>query len=202
MTSPYPPRRTGLGRRVADIVGSVDGEVPREESDRILLRPEVVPLDVVPFPMLVADALGRVLAVNGRWVEVSGLSREASLGIGWQSVLDPDDRRALQAELTLVATTGAPGRQELGWPGRDGRRAAWWLAPRDRSGEQLIGLAVGEPLAAPAPFEPVILRPRSEPGRADPLLAEVPVLLRSIDALLATLDRLADRLPTEQALPA
>lgn len=200
MTSPYPPRRTGLGRRVADIVGSTEGESTAEDRDRLLTRPEVVPLDVVPFPMLVADGVGRVLAVNSQWVEVSGLSREASLGLGWLTVLDPEDRRAMQAELALVAATATPARQELGSPARDGHKSMWWLAPRQQAGEQLIGIAVGEPLA---------VHPDEGPGWAEPsgaggdrLLVEVPALLRSIDALLATIDRLADRLPVLDALPA
>jgi hypothetical protein len=150
--------------------------------------------------MLVADGMGRVLAVNSRWIEVSGLSREGSLGIGWLGVLDPDDRRAMQAELALVAATAGPARLELGWPARDGQKSAWWLAPREQTGEHLIGIAVGEPLIIDSGDEPRPADPSA--GEADRLVIEVPALLRSIDALLATIDRLADRLPVLEALPA
>jgi PAS domain-containing protein len=189
--SSYPLKRTGLGRSVADIVGSTEGGTAANDRFRLPVRPAVVPLDVVPFPMLVADGIGRVLAVNSLWVEVSGLSCEDSLGLGWLGLLDAEDRRAMQAELALVAATASPARLELGWSERDGHRSAWWLAPREHPGEHLIGIAVGEPLAVHPPA-----------GEVDRLVLEVPALLRSIDALLATIDRLADRLPVLEALPA
>lgn len=186
MTIPQPTRRTGLGRSVADIVGASEVSAPGSTPGRLLPSPAVVPLDLVPFPMLVADPVGRVLAVNQRWVRLTGLDRARSMGSGWLAALRPEDRSALRA---LVQAVGK---------GREGscadfplRRSGspcfgWWMVAHQRTAERLVGIALGEP-------------PRYTP---DPVAEELPSLLQSAKGLLDVLDRLVARLPVLESLPA
>ncbi|HWE56869.1 MAG TPA: PAS domain-containing protein [Acidimicrobiales bacterium] len=103
--------------------------------------PNVVPLEMVPFPMLVADDRGRVLAVNSRWTEFSGLSREDSLGVGWHGVLD---HAAPLEDLVARVAAGQVGHGDAcEWTAVGGRRAQWWVGSEVRAGERLVGLAVG-----------------------------------------------------------
>lgn len=200
MDTRYPPRRTGLGRRVADIVGGGDPLLDPEAQGgpAVLGGPVVVPLEMVPFPMLVADCAGQVLATNRRWADLSGLAPPASLGYGWTGVLGPADRYLIETEVERVAADGEATRIELGWEATSSTfgftRSTWWIAPHAGAGERLVGIAVA--LDAPG----AALR-----ADRDPLAAEIPELLRSLDALMGTLDRLvamlADRLAGREPVP-
>ena len=54
--------------------------------------------DSSPIGIWHTDTQGRCLYTNRRWQEISGLSREESLGEGWQRAIHPDDRARALAE--------------------------------------------------------------------------------------------------------
>ena len=219
MTTDYPTRRTGLGRSVADIVRA--SEHPRRggAAGRLLSAPAVLPLDLVPFPMLVADPVGRVLAVNQRWVRLTGLAESESTGSGWLAALRPQDRSEA-VSLVQAVGAGSPGtRSEFGLRSTGAATFGWWLVAHERAGERLVGLAIGEVSRDPSSRDPVVPDPVvgdvvesdpvvgdpvvgdpvvGDPGEGDPVLGELPALLRSLKALLDVLDVLVCRLPRLQ----
>ncbi|MGC8514134.1 MAG: hypothetical protein ACP5P1_14040 [Acidimicrobiales bacterium] len=77
----------GLGRRVAEIVEGHTGREPGGANQSLVSVPSVVPFEVVPVAMLLADSQAQVVAANARWSEWSGLAVEDSLGSGWSSAL-------------------------------------------------------------------------------------------------------------------
>lgn len=215
MTTPYPTRRTGLGRHVADIVGGPEPDEPYEAPGGLLAGPAVVPLDLLPFPMLVADHAGQILAVNQRWVRLTGLSSQQSLGSGWLAALRPEDRGPLSSLVQAVGA-GAPGRRvEYPLAAFGGALFSWWLAAHRRAGERLVGIAVGE---ADGRVEPQkvewrgverrgVNRRKDQPDArpplsADPILDQLPALLRSIRTLLNDLEAVVERLPGCEGVPA
>jgi PAS domain S-box-containing protein len=185
LLTPYPTRRTGLGRGFADIVAASGDRPSPEVQDQLVGGPDVVPLEVVPFAMLLADGHGRVRSVNRRWVQASGLSPEAAAGRGWLAALAEGERVLVEQGLDRVRA-GAPcyqGRHR--WSHR-AARATWYMTSRRQGGDLLIGIAVSEPVAA---------------ASTDPYLAELSALLRSADALLASLDRFILRLAAQSNPP-
>jgi PAS domain S-box-containing protein len=44
------------------------------------------------------DSAGICVAVNPRWCELSGLTEEQSLGLGWRNAVHPEDRDRLARE--------------------------------------------------------------------------------------------------------
>ena len=56
----------------------------------------------------IADAAGTILDVSQKWVKLTGLSKEKSLGSGWTSVLDPDDLQPTLDAWHEAVRTGAP----------------------------------------------------------------------------------------------
>lgn len=175
---------------MADIVGGAETTDTPGAGGAILGGPTVVPMDVVPFPMLVADATGRALAVNLRWAELSGLGRERSLGYGWLSVLRPEDRLALRSQVERVAAGDGDLRADYAWLPTAGGRAIWWLAAHQRAGERVVGIAVGSVVGA---------GPAAEVE--DPVRAEMAALLASVGSLLDTLDRLVEAMSPVGARP-
>jgi PAS domain-containing protein len=176
LSYPQPIRRTGLGRRFAEIVGPA-GPNGAAELTRLLSGPAVVPLDAVPVAMLVADRSGRVRAANARWTALSGLDATSSLGSGWLAAIREEQRASLQAAVDQVAAGGPPRRLCRRWGPAGGGAAIISLSSVEQAGDRLIGIAV----------EPA-------PGRPAPLGEEVIGLLRSVDALMETLDRVVARL--------
>lgn len=185
MTIPHPTRRTGLGRSVADIVGASEVSVPGSPAGRLLPAPAVVPLDLVPFPMLVSDPGGRVLAVNQRWVRLTGLNHAQSMGSGWLAALRPEDRSALRSAVQMVGKGREGSCADFPLKGSGSPCFGWWMVAHQRTGERLVGIALGE-LARYAP---------------DPIVEELPSLLQSAKGLLDVLDRLVARLPVLESLP-
>lgn len=167
----------------------------------------MVPLDLVPTAMLVARADGTVLAVNGRWVELSGLAVADSLGTGWLAALAPAAAADL---LDAVARAVSHGQADcpLPWGGaaRGGpaQVARWQLVAHRQAGEVLVGLGVWLPAETEveAAAEAEAVSPAAAAGMvggpvstgADPFLSELPGLLRRVDDLMAGLARLVDRL--------
>jgi PAS domain-containing protein len=173
----YPPRRAGLGRRFADIVGPAEPAAAAPDSSRLLGGPAVIPLDVVPFAMLVADRTGRVRAANERWSALSGIDADASVGSGWLAAMREDERASLQAAVDQVAAGGPARRLRYRWHDGRGGAAGISLASVARAGDILVGIAV----------EPRATRP-------DPLGQEVVRLLHSVNSLMDTLDRVVAHL--------
>lgn len=203
VTAPPPVRRAGLGRPLADIFDPGDGpSVPSVLID----QPGLVPLDVIPVPFLVGDGGGRVLAVNQRWLELSGLNAAGSRGGGWLSAFGPSDRVALRAALAEATH----GRETAGEASVAGRVVRWSVATERLAGERLIGIAVqpvarvrqdrqedraqGDPavgsMMAESPGGPLVA---AWPVAADPearvWLAELPGLLDTVEAFLDEIDR-------------
>src|SRR5690606_19694785 len=51
-----------------------------------------------PVGVFRTDTLGMCLAVNPRWCQLSGLTEEESLGLGWMTAVHPEDRARVAAE--------------------------------------------------------------------------------------------------------
>ncbi|MBV9659727.1 MAG: diguanylate cyclase [Acidimicrobiales bacterium] len=105
----------------------------------------IAALEVVPFAMLIADASGQVMAVNQRWIELSGLRRAPSLGTGWLSVVEPDSRGRLRADAVRVGREGgsATADYQLGGP-PNGRWTRWWISRHELEGTGLVAIAVAD----------------------------------------------------------
>ena len=105
----------------------------------------IAALEVVPFAMLIADGDGEVLAVNGKWMELSGLGRANSLGPGWLNVLEPDTRHRLREEVQRIAQEGggATVDHQIGtYPHK--RWARWWISRHDLDGLALVAIGVAD----------------------------------------------------------
>ncbi len=63
---------------------------------------------VAPFAVVRADANASCSDVGGRWTELTGLDRKASLGGGWVSALHPEDRERVVAAWKEAARLGEP----------------------------------------------------------------------------------------------
>ena len=75
-----------------------------------------------------ADPRGMVLDVSHRWEELTGLSREDSLGDGWMKVLHPDDVRHTLSAWSAVLRSGESLDVEYRTRRRDG---SWrWMRAR------------------------------------------------------------------------
>lgn len=204
---------------MADIVEASDALRSAVEPGRLLGGPGVVPLDVVPFALLVADASGSVRTVNQAWLELSGLDTRSSRGSGWLASVAESDRASLHAAVQRVAAGFGPARGRFRWHTGD-QGSTWRVAAIERAGEIQVGIGVDldaipmpQAAAEPAPAEPAppaspaaVLRLVTEPADEDPLAPAVAGLFRSLDALLVTIDRLAERLqlptPAFEGLPA
>jgi diguanylate cyclase (GGDEF)-like protein/PAS domain S-box-containing protein len=105
----------------------------------------IAALEVVPFAMLIADASGQALAVNGKWLDLSGLGRSNSLGAGWLSVLDPDTRHRLREDVVRVAA-GEDGHTIDYQMGSELHRrwARWWISRHELDGLPLVAIAVAD----------------------------------------------------------
>ena len=107
-------------------------------------------LELVPFAMLIADGAGKALAVNQRWIDLTGRSRPDSLGPGWLDALDPDHRHRLRDDVLKVAAGGpsappATSDYQLNAPGIPRRRwARWWLSGHELEGVPLVAVAVAD----------------------------------------------------------
>jgi PAS domain S-box-containing protein len=123
-------------------------------------------MEVNPQVPWVADREGRIVDFNRRWLELTGLTREAALGEGWVDVPHPDDLPAMQRAWQHALDTGttydvqhrirtADGSHRWmhtrAWPRRDadGRIVRWYGTTEDvhervvaqeavRTGERLL----------------------------------------------------------------
>lgn len=187
----------GLGRRVAEIVA--DQSFP-ERHGSALADPRVVPFDAVPVAMLVADASAAVLAVNARWVAMSGRSAASSLGPGWLEGFDPLARGRMRAEIRRVAEAGEATIVECRMGAPPSVTTRWLLASYQWAGETLVGI-VAESLAA----EPIAAEPAGSEAAGDArrggeklqrgdeklrrrLVAELPAVCTQLEELLARIE--------------
>ena len=203
------PRRQadrGLGRRVSEIVEQHSGTEPGAGPRALLGGPAVVPFEVVPLAMLVADNHASVVAVNSRWCAWSGLEPEDSLGSGWTLALSDDERSSVTDELRKLAEAISEGQgvseglgvsegmrevssRTVAGPGR-----RWWLAPFESAGQVLIGIVVAEE-GGNTPVENA--QRESDPGLATATENDgeswtgAPGLLDGMDAVIGVLARLA-----------
>jgi PAS domain S-box-containing protein len=138
------PTGRGLGRRVADIVTSTELAEGEGDPGPIIAGPAVVPFEAVPVAMLIADPAGETMAVNVKWVQLSGLSTMTSLGNGWLGVVSPENRSKLRADVRRVANTGSSATVDYQLHSAPGRWWRWWLEAYGPAGERLVGIAVAD----------------------------------------------------------
>ncbi len=191
------PRRQadrGLGRRVAEIVGQHSGSEQGGGPGPLLGGPAVVPFEVVPVAMLVADSRASVVAVNSRWCEWAGLDPEDSLGSGWTLALTDEEKTQVTGELRDLAESISEGVGEPSARTVAGPRRRWWFAPFDSAGQVLIGIVVAEEETdlgiAVIPGQGSSPSPGAINDEA-PALGGTPGLLDGMDAVIGVLARLA-----------
>jgi len=180
----------GLGRHVSDIVA----EQAAARTGGVLTGPRVVPFDAVPLAMLVADRSGAVLAVNDRWVALSGRPGMESLGAGWLAPLDACSAARMCAAVDRAAGGPATVTVELALAGRPSR---WVLASYEWAGETLVGIAVetldergvaGAPATVPTDVDRV---PPAGARRFAQVLRELASICDDLDGLLRRLEAAA-----------
>ncbi len=66
-----------------------------------------------PVGVFRTDMNGRCYAVNPRWCELSGLTEEQSLGLGWMGAIHPDDRQNVAREQATHMALGKNLRVEF-----------------------------------------------------------------------------------------
>ena len=105
----------------------------------------IAALEVVPFAMLITDEDGQALAVNAKWMDLAGLTRANSLGPGWLSVLDPENRQRLRDDVMTVAAGGAPMTVDHQIGAAPTRRwTRWWLSRHELEGLPLVAIGAAD----------------------------------------------------------
>ena len=79
--------------------------------------------DEAPVGIFETDADGSCLWVNDRWCEISGLTPEQAIGLGWVAALHPDDRDEMLERWTRETADRAPRTCEYRLRAPDGRVA-------------------------------------------------------------------------------
>jgi PAS domain S-box-containing protein len=74
-----------------------------------------------PIGLFQTDALGRIVFVNDRWCEITGLSRREALGDGWTNAIHPDDREKLLADWAASVESRSEFNGEFRFLHPDGR---------------------------------------------------------------------------------
>lgn len=102
-------------------------------------------LEIVPFAMLIADGSAQALAVNDKWLELSRLSKPASLRSGWLNVLDPDSRVRVREDALRVAAGGGLATADYQLEDEALRRwTRWWISRHELDGVPLLAIAVAD----------------------------------------------------------
>jgi diguanylate cyclase (GGDEF)-like protein len=104
-----------------------------------------VALEAVPFAALLAEPSGNVIAVNQRWVALSNLSEEASLGPGWLDAVDPEAGDRIRSQIAAVNERLTPLPTDYQLITRDaGRWTRWWVSSHDYDDKPLVVIAVAD----------------------------------------------------------
>jgi diguanylate cyclase (GGDEF)-like protein len=117
------------------------------ESDRTLStgahRTVLAALEVVPFAMLILNERAAALAVNQRWSDLSGLGPPDSVGAGWLSIVDHEERDRLRSQVVQVASTGGNATSDrIVSTGAKGRWTRWWMSRHELDGAAFVAAAV------------------------------------------------------------
>ena len=97
--------------------------------------------ELSPDGIFVTDAHGASIYTNRRWQELSGLSLEASLGMGWSLAVHPDDRTGLVDQWNKSAQGGREFEAEFRMRLPDGHLR--WVHSRSRPLYQADGTIRG-----------------------------------------------------------
>lgn len=65
-------------------------------------------IDLAPVGLFETDGEGNCCFVNQKWREISGLSLDGALGLGWVNGIHPEDRDAVNTAWYKSATSGLP----------------------------------------------------------------------------------------------
>jgi diguanylate cyclase (GGDEF)-like protein/PAS domain S-box-containing protein len=104
-----------------------------------------VALEAVPFAALLAEPSGSVIAVNGRWVELSGLSEAASVGSGWLDALDPEAGDRIRSQIAAVNDRLTPLPTDYQLVTREtGRWTRWWVSSHTHNDQPLVVIAIAD----------------------------------------------------------
>jgi diguanylate cyclase (GGDEF)-like protein/PAS domain S-box-containing protein len=90
---------------VTDQLAVLDRLIASEERFRTLAT-------VAPVGIFEGDARGRCTYVNDRWCELTGLTPDQALGLGWLDGLDPADRTTLRSWTSTDREWSRSGRPE------------------------------------------------------------------------------------------
>ncbi|MDE3204689.1 MAG: GGDEF domain-containing protein [Acidobacteriota bacterium] len=95
--------------------------------------------------MLITDEDGQALAVNAKWMDLAELTRANSLGPGWLSVLDPENRQRLRDDVMTVAAGGPPMTVDYQIGAAPTRRwTRWWLSRHELEGLPLVAIGAAD----------------------------------------------------------
>src|SRR5262245_46536279 len=97
-----------LEQRLADLQREVNERLQVEEALTASERRFKRLIEAQPSIVWMSDAMGSVTYINDYWTELTGLTFEQSLGVGWLAAVHPDDATRLEAEWKQAVVTGAP----------------------------------------------------------------------------------------------
>jgi len=80
-----------------------------------------------PIGLYVADSEGRVIHVNDRWCEITGISAEEAKADGWRTIIHPEDLERLAADWLDAVKNRRPFKAEARYLRPDGR-VVWFEA--------------------------------------------------------------------------
>ena len=98
-----------VAAQLSSLIGQKQAEAALQESQR---RYQTL-TEASPISIFQTDTSGNCTYVNQRWSEVTGLSLEESLNLGWASILHPDDRDRVFAEWFEAVAAGVPCKSEF-----------------------------------------------------------------------------------------
>lgn len=106
----YAPAMDEAGEVVGISVGAIDVTERRQVAEALKDREDhsrnLVRFN--PHAPWVMDAEGNLIEVSPRWLELTGMSREASRGLGWLDAVHPDDLALRMMVHRESIETGAP----------------------------------------------------------------------------------------------